>query len=119
MIKLYSLIVLCLFFMLFSSIGLAMVYADFSNEEFFAMRGAISHAGEEEQQAYRQEWHRRLEKMSQEEKKKFGLNAEDANEMTPPDKKIPFVIQGKGYEKGTGIVIQGGGAGSPGGKGKK
>lgn len=96
----------------------AIDYTVFSNQELFALKEAVSRATVEEQEAYRQECQARLQNMSEEEKKQYTEAAENSVG------RIPFVLQGHGYDRGAGAVIFGGtssgkGAGKgSGGKGR-
>ncbi|MDW7771832.1 MAG: hypothetical protein SCH71_02985 [Desulfobulbaceae bacterium] len=81
-------------------------YSLFNNQELFDLRGAVGNADAAEQEAYRQEWGKRLEKMSEEEKEKYTAAAEDA--AGDGEGKVPVVIQGRGYDQGAGTIIYGG-----------
>lgn len=93
--------------MFFSANCWAMDYSVFSNQELFELKGAVGNAELTEQEAYQKEWRKRLENMSEEERKKFS--GTDENESGHKDgKEPPVVIQGKGYDKNEGTVIYGG-----------
>jgi hypothetical protein len=90
-----------------AAVSRAGMYSDLSTRELYEMRESIRQAGPEEQQAYRQEWWQRWEDMGAEERKRYGPPGEGL----PPDAgdsgrgSVPYVIQGKGYEMGPGIII--------------
>lgn len=92
--------------------GLAMDYANMSNDELAELRGAIVNAPESERKAFQAEWENRLRSMSEEENKRYAEQAapDSAQEQ---EGKQPY-IQGRGYEQGMGTVIHGGGPLPPG-----
>ncbi|MDH3328002.1 MAG: hypothetical protein OEM01_02090 [Desulfobulbaceae bacterium] len=102
--------------LLITSNAWAIDYTVFDNQELFALKEAVSRATVEEQEAYRQECQARLQNMSEEEKKQYTEAAENSAG------KVPFVLQGQGYDKGAGAVIFGGstsGKGAGKGSGKR
>lgn len=88
----------------------AMDYSMFSNKELLELKGAVERASKEEQAIYAKEWDGRLQKMSSEEREYYedALLTSEAEKKSNDDKKKVPVIQGKGYEKGEGIIIFGG-----------
>lgn len=87
------------------SVGAAMDYADMSNEELAELRGAVRNAPEQERRAYEVEWAKRLTLMSEGEKQRYSGEADSDGAR---DKEMPQPhIQGRGYDRGMGSVIQG------------
>ncbi len=62
-------------------------YSRYSTEELSRMRGTMKNASQEEREAFRQEWQKRMKELSPEERKAFG---------SPSNK------GGKGYHQGHG-----------------
>ena len=84
----------------------ALDYAHMSNAELAELRGAITNAPEPEREAFQQEWEKRLQHMSEAEKKQYGQPDQE-------QKKSPNV-QGRGYDsQGAGAIIYGGGGPLP------
>lgn len=88
-------------------------YSGYSNEELAAKRGTLRDASDEERAAFRSEWQKRYQSMSDEERQKYGGRTANA----PADGKgyrgnAGAGDSGAGWRKG-----QGGGAG--GGKGNR
>jgi len=104
----YRIAVVIIGTLLITSSAWAIDYTVFDNQELFALKEAVSRATAEEQEAYQQECQVRLQNMSEDERKQYAESAENSAG------KVPFVLQGQGYDKGAGAVIFGG---SPSGKG--
>jgi hypothetical protein len=86
-------------------------YTAMSNQELADLRGAIENAPSAEQEAYRLEWSKRLENMTEEEKQEYVRPDEAAGEKRMEDPKV----MGRGYDsQGTGSVIYGGSGAPPG-----
>jgi len=102
-------------FVLLLAVGTTAVQARdfsvFSNQELLDLRRAMGNASPREQEEYRMEWQYRLQKMSEEDKEHYTQALEKGTESGAAEgeqEKVPFVIQGRGYDRGEGIVIFGG-----------
>lgn len=100
-----------------STVAAAMDYSVYSHQELLKLKDAVATAPEAEQEAYRQEWQRRLQNMNEEEKNYYVKALQSGDNGKSDDGKVPFVIQGRGYDKGEGTVIFGGGSVKPSRKG--
>eukprot|EP00362_Geleiidae_sp_MMETSP1317_P002223 CAMPEP_0201284948 /NCGR_PEP_ID=MMETSP1317-20130820/89928_1 /ASSEMBLY_ACC=CAM_ASM_000770 /TAXON_ID=187299 /ORGANISM="Undescribed Undescribed, Strain Undescribed" /LENGTH=102 /DNA_ID=CAMNT_0047607273 /DNA_START=569 /DNA_END=874 /DNA_ORIENTATION=+ len=93
--------VVCIGVLFITSSAWATDYTVFGNQELFELKKAVSNASGAEQEAYQQEWQDRLKNMSEEEIKLYAEaveNREGNDDMTVREGKIPFVIQGQGYD---------------------
>ncbi len=70
--------------------ALAVDYSQYSTEELSKMRGTLRNATEEEREAFRAEWQKRMREMSPEERMKY---------VGPPDN---ATRDGQGYQYGRG-----------------
>jgi len=90
----------------------AIDYTKLSSEELFEFRGAVKNGPEAEQKVYEQEWQKRLDAMTEEEKKRYSEEpgrAGQQNNVAGEGERAPFVSS-RGYDKqGTGGVLYGGG----------
>jgi len=81
----------------------AIDYTVLDNNLLYELKGAIKNASTIEQEAYQKEWQLRLNKMTEEELKRYTLE----NNTNSMDKKP--IVQGTGYDsQGTGTIIYGG-----------
>jgi hypothetical protein len=113
----HRIVFICLCAMLISSSAGAIDYTLFSNQELIELQQAVRNAPSEEQEAYHKELESRLQDMSEEERNNFieKIGEKDKNADTADEERKAPLVQGKGYEKGAGIVIFGG---APAGKGR-
>ncbi|MHB1348956.1 MAG: hypothetical protein ACYCYR_03710 [Desulfobulbaceae bacterium] len=104
----FGTIMACLFLVLMSwSTAWAMDFSRMTNQELAELRGAITNAPAAEQAAYRQEWEKRLARMTEEEKSLFLSPGQPKTGEGEASQK-PY-IPGRGYEsQGVGTVIYGG-----------
>ena len=113
MIKLLSRILpVILLSILVAKNTLAIDYSVLSNQDLYEFKGAMLNAPEPEQKAYKQEWQKRLETFTEEEKKLYldGPDKTDQKNKSTENAQKPF-IPGRGYDKqGTGGVLYGGGS---------
>lgn len=94
------------FALLASPVWAATDYSSMSNEELSAQRGNMGQAGQEEKEAFRNEWQNRVGNMSQEERQNFNARSESARDGS-----------GNQYGRGGSGDSSGRGYGSGGGQG--
>ena len=88
----------------------AIDFTVFSTQELYELKGAVQNAPEQEQKAYEQEWHKRLQTMTGEEKKLYVDSSDTPGQAKENSSKEPKpYTPGRGYDQqGTGGVIYGG-----------
>jgi hypothetical protein len=106
-----------------ASIVLAADYSKYTTDELNSMRGTMQNVTQQERDAFRAEWQKRIQNMTQEERQKYAGKPENAGqgEKMKQRKRIKQentvrerdTVQGQGYGMGKGM-----GKGMRGGKGK-
>lgn len=107
------LVILVLAFAVLSGNAFAADYSKYTTEELDSMRGTLQDASEEERDAFRDEWQKRVQDMTPEERQKYTGRPDNAQSQPGAGR-----IQGRGNAQDRGGYGKGMGRGSGRGFGK-
>jgi len=107
------LIILVVAFGILSGNAFAEDYSQYTTEELANMRGTLQDASQEERDAFRAEWQKRLQDMTPEERQEYTGRPENARSQPSADR-----MQGSGNAQGRGGYGKGAGRGFGRGFGK-
>jgi len=93
--------------LMIGSSALAVDYSQYSTEELYKMRGTMRNATEEEREAFRTEWQKRMREMSPEERMQYRGRPDNA---TRDGQGYQY---GRGQGRGMGQGMRRGGRGCP------